>query len=670
MGVGQKVDQNLSDPVGVDQQRRQVGGDRLRSSDLLGGLGLAAHRPHRVVDQRRGVGRHRLDRQPPGVAAGEVEQVVEQADQVAGVVEDDLDRFRLLGAELLALQHQQLGEALDRGQRAAQLVRGGEHELVFDPVEPVAFARLPLQLVGHLVEGGAERRGLREAADLDPGAEVALGQPAGGVDQLLERPAHRGDQAAEEQRRAGQPGDQPGADEQRRVAGLAVDVVAQGSAPAPARRRPSPAPPRAAGPGRGGCGRRSRPGRSGRSRPRSPGAAGGSGRRRSPPGRSAPRRRSRSRSSAGSPATGSAVSRLVVHMLAPAMGDEATGTPDGIDARRGRGLVRRERARRRAAAQLRADRRRPLEPDLPGHRRQPAAAGRCAGRRSASGSAPPTTWPASTGSSRRSAATPVPVAPVVGLCEDESVNEAPFYVMEFVEGPILRGLAEAEAFPDERRPPGDRRARRRHPGRRSTPSTPTPPGSASSARKEDYVARQLHRWQGQWEKSKTRELPLVDEVHERLAAAIPEQGPATIVHGDYRLDNMILTPEGEVAAVVDWELCTLGDPLADVGLLMVYWPEARRGGDLARAAGQPRARLPRPRRAARALRRALRPRPLRTRLLHRPRLLEAGDHPRGRLRPLRGRRLRQGRRRASKYFARVVERLAEAADAGRAPAPA
>ena len=63
----------------------------------------------------------------------------------------------------------------------------------------------------------------------------------------------------------------------------------------------------------------------------------------------------------------------------------------------------------------------------------------------------------------------------------------------------------------------------------------------------------------------------MDEAHRRLEAAIPDQGPATIVHGDYRLDNMILTPDGEVAAVLDWELCTLGDPLADVGLLVVYW---------------------------------------------------------------------------------------------------
>jgi aminoglycoside phosphotransferase (APT) family kinase protein len=184
--------------------------------------------------------------------------------------------------------------------------------------------------------------------------------------------------------------------------------------------------------------------------------------------------------------------------------------------------------------------------------------------------------------------TEVPVAPVVALCEDESVNEAPFYVMEFVEGPILRGLAEAEAFPEE----ADRRAI----GERVADTLvaihsidPDAVGLADLGRKEDYVARQLRRWHGQWEKSKTRELASIDAVHERLSARIPEQGPATIVHGDYRLDNMILTPGGEVAAVVDWELCTLGDPLADVGLLMVYWPEA---GEEGVALGQPATMAP------------------------------------------------------------------------------
>jgi aminoglycoside phosphotransferase (APT) family kinase protein len=169
------------------------------------------------------------------------------------------------------------------------------------------------------------------------------------------------------------------------------------------------------------------------------------------------------------------------------------------------------------------------------------------------------------------AETPVPVPPIVGLCTDESVNGAPFYVMEFVEGPIVRSSGDADRFDQPTR---------RAIGERVVDTLaaihavdPDAVGLGDLGRKEDYVARQLHRWHGQWEKSKTRELPLVDDLHRRLAARIPEQGPATIVHGDYRLDNMILSADGEVAAVVDWELCTLGDPLADVGLLLVYWSE-------------------------------------------------------------------------------------------------
>jgi aminoglycoside phosphotransferase (APT) family kinase protein len=144
--------------------------------------------------------------------------------------------------------------------------------------------------------------------------------------------------------------------------------------------------------------------------------------------------------------------------------------------------------------------------------------------------------------------------------------------MEWVEGPVLRSAPDAELFPE----PDDRRAI----GERVIDTLvtihsldPDDVGLGELGKKADYVARQLHRWNGQWEKSKTRDVPLVDEVHDRLVARIPEQGPATIVHGDYRLDNMILTDAGEVAAVVDWELCTLGDPLADVGMLLVYWGE-------------------------------------------------------------------------------------------------
>jgi aminoglycoside phosphotransferase (APT) family kinase protein len=170
-------------------------------------------------------------------------------------------------------------------------------------------------------------------------------------------------------------------------------------------------------------------------------------------------------------------------------------------------------------------------------------------------------------------ATGVPVASVVGLCEDEAVNGAPFYVMDFVRGPVLRGIAEAEAaFPDE----GDRRAigmRVADTLARVHAVDPDAVGLGDLGRREDYVARQLRRWYGQWEKSKTREMAAIDRVHERLSARIPAQVGASIVHGDYRLDNMILADSGEVAAVVDWELCTLGDPLADVGTLMAYWPE-------------------------------------------------------------------------------------------------
>jgi aminoglycoside phosphotransferase (APT) family kinase protein len=166
----------------------------------------------------------------------------------------------------------------------------------------------------------------------------------------------------------------------------------------------------------------------------------------------------------------------------------------------------------------------------------------------------------------------VPVAPAVAFCGDESVTGAPFYVMGYVEGRILRDAAAAERLPV---------AARRRAGEdlvdvlaRIHAVDPDAVGLGDLGRRDGYIERQLHRWHTQYERSKMgREVPLIDEMHRRLLAAVPPQQRSTIVHGDYRLDNAALADDGTVKAVFDWELCTLGDPLADVGLLLVYWSE-------------------------------------------------------------------------------------------------
>lgn len=175
--------------------------------------------------------------------------------------------------------------------------------------------------------------------------------------------------------------------------------------------------------------------------------------------------------------------------------------------------------------------------------------------------------------------TAVPVAPALGLCLDDAVNERPFYVMGFVEGFILRDRTEVEKVLDEE-------------SRRVASEelidvlaaihsvNVDAVGLGDLGRREGYIDRQLKRWYSQYRQSvegRDRNVPVVDEVHDLLAARVPEQGPATIVHGDYRLDNTLLGEDGRVRAVLDWELCTLGDPMADLGLLTVYWAEPSDG---------------------------------------------------------------------------------------------
>jgi aminoglycoside phosphotransferase (APT) family kinase protein len=164
----------------------------------------------------------------------------------------------------------------------------------------------------------------------------------------------------------------------------------------------------------------------------------------------------------------------------------------------------------------------------------------------------------------------VPVAPALGFCDDLAVNDAPFYVMGFVDGHVVRDRMTAEAVLDLG---GRDRASR------SIVDTMAAihavdldaVGLSDLGKHEGYIARQLKRWYGQWNAQKTRELAAVDTVHDALLRRIPEQGPATIVHGDYRLDNCMVGDDGTVIAVLDWEICTLGDPMADLGLLQVYW---------------------------------------------------------------------------------------------------
>jgi aminoglycoside phosphotransferase (APT) family kinase protein len=99
-------------------------------------------------------------------------------------------------------------------------------------------------------------------------------------------------------------------------------------------------------------------------------------------------------------------------------------------------------------------------------------------------------------------------------------------------------------------------------------------GLGDLARHGGYVERQLKRWSTQWANSKTRELPIIDEIERRLRERIPEQQGTSIAHGDYRFGNCLTdTDTGRINAVLDWELCTLGDPLADVGYLGVYWTD-------------------------------------------------------------------------------------------------
>jgi aminoglycoside phosphotransferase (APT) family kinase protein len=190
--------------------------------------------------------------------------------------------------------------------------------------------------------------------------------------------------------------------------------------------------------------------------------------------------------------------------------------------------------------------------------------------------------------------TGLPVPRTRALCEDTSVTGAPFYVMDFVPGVVIEEEMPAgyATTPAERRRIGvalvETLAALHAVDWRAV-------GLEGFGRPEGYLARQVRRWSEQWERSKASDVPLVSELIRRLNAALPETPEATLVHGDWRLGNLALDPAdpGRLAAIFDWEMATLGDPLADLGYTLVYWgepgdaPGARGPGRYAEVTAQP-----------------------------------------------------------------------------------
>jgi aminoglycoside phosphotransferase (APT) family kinase protein len=168
--------------------------------------------------------------------------------------------------------------------------------------------------------------------------------------------------------------------------------------------------------------------------------------------------------------------------------------------------------------------------------------------------------------------TGTPVAKALGLCTDESVNGAPFYVMSLVGGAVLDTEDKAGLVdPVTRRVASDALVDVLVDLHAVDIDAV---GLGDLARRDGYLERQLKRWSMQWASSKQREIPELEEVERRLRLHVPVQRGSVIAHGDYRFGNCLIDPmTGAVNAVLDWELCTLGDPLADVGYLLMHWSD-------------------------------------------------------------------------------------------------
>lgn len=172
-----------------------------------------------------------------------------------------------------------------------------------------------------------------------------------------------------------------------------------------------------------------------------------------------------------------------------------------------------------------------------------------------------------------SANSAVPVPQPVLWCDDHEVIGAPFYVMEFVDGLVLRDRSSAAALtPEQAIVASESLIATQHLFHTVDLDAV---GLADLGRHDGYVQRQLKRWRGQVERDAARPCPELLDLHTKLAAAVPpERAAPGLAHGDYRFDNTILGPDHSVAAVLDWELCTTGNPIADFVWSLQYWADA------------------------------------------------------------------------------------------------
>jgi aminoglycoside phosphotransferase (APT) family kinase protein len=166
----------------------------------------------------------------------------------------------------------------------------------------------------------------------------------------------------------------------------------------------------------------------------------------------------------------------------------------------------------------------------------------------------------------------VPVPTCITRCDDPAVTGAAFYVMEFVEGLIVRSAADVASWSTD---DASRATDALIGGQLAFHTLDlTAVGLEDLGRHDGYVTRQLKRWRTQVERADARPLPVVHEIHDELARRTPpERAAPALAHGDYRFDNVVLGHDLSLAAVLDWELCTTGDPLADFAWSMQYWAE-------------------------------------------------------------------------------------------------